>query len=165
MPKLIDLIEQKFGRLTVTERSYPNGKWGLRWLCKCECGAEKIVTGDNLRSGYTKSCGCLSRLDPGPGIASMRGVLGIYKRIAKNRSLKFELTEKQFFELAQKDCYYCGAKPSNINKTKSNNGEYVYNGLDRIDNTKGYTIDNVVSCCRTFGIIDHIIHYRRIIRY
>jgi hypothetical protein len=27
------------------------------------------------------------------------------------------------------------------------NGEYLYNGLDRVDNTKGYIISNIVSCC------------------
>jgi len=54
-----DLTGQKFGKLTVVK---PNGKnqWGnYRWLCRCYCGKEKIISSTNLISGNTKSCGCL----------------------------------------------------------------------------------------------------------
>ena len=60
MPKLIDLTEQKFGRLTVIERDYSK-KNGTYWLCRCECGNIKAVESRNLRRGLTKSCGCLQR--------------------------------------------------------------------------------------------------------
>lgn len=54
-----DLTGQKFGRLTVIERA-ENGKNGsTRWLCRCECGNEKIIEGGHLRSHKIKSCGCL----------------------------------------------------------------------------------------------------------
>ena len=54
-----DLTGQKFGRLTVIERA-ENGKNGsTRWLCRCECGNEKIIEGGHLRSNKIKSCGCL----------------------------------------------------------------------------------------------------------
>ncbi len=33
----------------------------LLWLCRCDCGVERIVAGNNLKSGNTKSCGCLNR--------------------------------------------------------------------------------------------------------
>jgi hypothetical protein len=45
----------KFGRLTAVERR------GLKWLCRCDCGAEKEIQAGSLRYGYTKSCGCLLR--------------------------------------------------------------------------------------------------------
>ena len=147
-----DLLGKKFGRLTVTERSYPNTKLGdAMWLCKCECGKERIVVGNSLRRGLTKSCGCLNvevasksnKLKS--GLSNMRIVMSYYKRNAKKKGLKFELTEKQFTELTKQECYYCGVKPYRIQKLRKN-GEYVYNGLDRIDNDKGYAINNVVSC-------------------
>jgi len=151
---LIDLTGQKFGRLTVIRRSYPNGNSGEpRWLCKCECGKETVVKGACLRKGEIRSCGCLRkelarnrRILP-LGLASMKSVIDSYKRNAKIRGIEWNLIEEQFAEITKKDCYYCGAKPNNKRYQPRNNGEYIYNGIDRKDNTKGYTIDNVVPCC------------------
>jgi hypothetical protein len=56
--KLIDLTGKTFGRLTVIERHGPKGRRAY-WRCKCECGNETVVVGDTLKSGRTKSCGCL----------------------------------------------------------------------------------------------------------
>jgi hypothetical protein len=49
--------DQTFGRLTVLERV------GQKWLCRCSCGNEKLVSSRNLRSGNTSSCGCIRLLD------------------------------------------------------------------------------------------------------
>ena len=62
MGKVIDLTNQKFGRLTVINRGQsPNGRREAYWNCICECGNETTVSGSNLRSGAVKSCGCLQR--------------------------------------------------------------------------------------------------------
>ena len=58
MTKLVDLTGQKFGRLTVVKRTENKGEKPC-WLCKCECGNEKVVRGSDLKSGNTVSCGCL----------------------------------------------------------------------------------------------------------
>lgn len=58
--KLIDLVGQKFGRLAVIERAEKNGKRTM-WKCVCDCGELRVVWGDSLRRGSTKSCGCLDR--------------------------------------------------------------------------------------------------------
>ena len=60
MAKMINLIDQQFGKLTVIKRT-PNKNKRIIWLCKCECGNEVEVRGDQLRGGYTKSCGCLHK--------------------------------------------------------------------------------------------------------
>lgn len=54
-----DLLNQRFGRLFVVSQS-GRDKWGQAlWLCKCDCGNERIVTGGNLRTrGEKNSCGC-----------------------------------------------------------------------------------------------------------
>lgn len=58
MNKPLNLIGQKFSRLTVVSRS-ENGKRGkARWFCRCDCGSEKTVSGDELVGGKTRSCGC-----------------------------------------------------------------------------------------------------------
>lgn len=59
---MTSMLGQSFGRLTVIA-SAPNalGSAYLRWLCSCSCGNEKIVPGYVLRSGGSRSCGCLAR--------------------------------------------------------------------------------------------------------
>lgn len=65
MSKLIDLTGQKFGRLTVVKRIedyvQPNGNRKTRWLCKCDCGNEIGLCATTLKTGNTKSCGCLKK--------------------------------------------------------------------------------------------------------
>ena len=60
MSKCDDLVGQKFGRLTVISRA-ENVKRLTRWNCICECGNSTVVYGGHLRSGATKSCGCLCK--------------------------------------------------------------------------------------------------------
>lgn len=61
MPILIDLVGQRFGRLIVI-RKMDRDKWrNYLWLCECDCGRKKIIYGYNLRTGRTKSCGCLQK--------------------------------------------------------------------------------------------------------
>jgi hypothetical protein len=56
------MIGQRFGHLVVTDsaptRRYKSGKTAFCYVCKCDCGNEKVVAGSNLRSGGTISCGC-----------------------------------------------------------------------------------------------------------
>lgn len=54
----IDRTGRVYGRLTVI-REVPRAGGKSWWLCRCSCGNERIVTGGNLNSGNTKSCGCL----------------------------------------------------------------------------------------------------------
>jgi len=62
MAKVVDITGQQFGRLTVLERSFPNGAGrNTRWKCRCACGAITIVYKCALTSGDTKSCGCLQK--------------------------------------------------------------------------------------------------------
>jgi hypothetical protein len=60
MPKLIDLTGQQFGRLIVIKKVKSNSK-ETTWECKCECGNTIITKGIYLRTGDTKSCGCLAK--------------------------------------------------------------------------------------------------------
>jgi len=58
-----------------------------------------------------------------------------YKYNAGRRGYDFNLTYEQFMTFWQQDCYYCGSNQETV-------------GIDRVDNTVGYQMDNVVSCCR-----------------
>ncbi len=55
--KLIDISGQRFGRLYVSERFTDCKK--TSWICVCDCGRRTVVNGSNLKSGRTRSCGCL----------------------------------------------------------------------------------------------------------
>lgn len=57
---IIDITGQRFGRLVVISITEEKEKHrGRKWLCKCDCGNMKVVSGSALRSGDTQSCGCL----------------------------------------------------------------------------------------------------------
>ena len=58
MKKARDLTGNKYGRLTVVSRAESKTR-RIKWNCICECGNTSIVSGENLMSGHTKSCGCL----------------------------------------------------------------------------------------------------------
>lgn len=59
MGKIIDITGQRFGKLTAIRKEKKNKHGTYFWLCKCDCGNEKVATIGNLRSGQVKSCGCI----------------------------------------------------------------------------------------------------------
>lgn len=62
MSKRIDLTDQRFGRLVVLAYHGNNpANSNAMWLCQCDCGNKTVVDGVRLRSGITKSCGCLRK--------------------------------------------------------------------------------------------------------
>lgn len=68
-------VGDRFGKLVILRQDgvhkKPCGTTERRWLCKCDCGNEVSVLGHNLKSGNTKSCGCLpkqSRLPNNRGV-------------------------------------------------------------------------------------------------
>lgn len=58
--KIIDMTNKQCGRLLVIKRA-ENGSQGAQWECVCSCGNTTVVSGERLRKGRTKSCGCLCR--------------------------------------------------------------------------------------------------------
>lgn len=60
--KMIDLKGRRFGRLSVLEKGRTIGRPGRRkllWECVCDCGNRLSVGGTDLKSGHTRSCGCI----------------------------------------------------------------------------------------------------------
>lgn len=76
---------------------------------------------------------------------------------ASHRNIFWDLTLEQWSELVQKKCYMCGSDPIlREGKMHDTVGKKVpLNGLDRIDNKKGYTYLNVRSCCSTCNYMKH----------
>ena len=59
MPKILDLIGERYGKLTVIEYSGKTKNNKTKWICLCDCGAEVEVQTALLRNGKTQSCGCI----------------------------------------------------------------------------------------------------------
>lgn len=119
---------------------------------RCDCGTEKVIRIAHVTRGTTTACGCRI-IKLANGESGMHLILGQYRRNAKVKGREFTLTEDQFRFLTSQPCFYCGCEPHQRSHTQSKkgrrcNGVYVYNGLDRIDNDKGYVPENVVPCCR-----------------
>lgn len=150
MGKLIDLTGRIFGRLKVLSRVNPHAS--STWLVRCTCGVEKVVLGTSLKDGSTKSCGCLRRERArrkrlSDTMAGRNQVLWTYKISAENRKLEWSLSDSDFDTLIQGDCIYCGSHPSNVKKGP-HFSPFTYSGIDRFNNTIGYTKSNSVSCCQ-----------------
>ena len=114
------------------------------WKFKCDCGNYKILKSNKVlsKNSTTKSCGCLKKENTN---SAFKLILRTYKNGANRRNLSFELTEEQFKTITSKSCHYCGIIPSKTSKTPIS--IYNYNGIDRKNNSIGYTIENSLPCC------------------
>ena len=60
MPRFIDLTGMRFGKLVAL--NYTKTLTGCPgWVCRCDCGNYKIINGQHLRNGSTRSCGCVAK--------------------------------------------------------------------------------------------------------
>ncbi len=135
-----DLKGKKFGKLRVISFSHLDNRQQSWWLCKCKCGKEKVIRSYNLKSKCTKSCGCLHHR------SRYGDITGSYffniKNGAKRRKLIFNITKEEIWDLylqQNKKCSISGVDIVFDTKIKVNTTA----SLDRIDNSKGYIIDNI----------------------
>lgn len=163
--KVKDLVGQRFGRLFVVARagSYVEKKTGRKlcatWEVVCDCGRHVTRKTYRLTSGISESCGCLPKELAGqtnrlPNNGAARNLnLKHYKDSATKRGFVWALSDQQFDSITALNCHYCGIVPTQICRVAAVNGrkffpQIVYNGIDRVDNTRGYAPDNVVPCCK-----------------
>lgn len=151
-----DRVGQVFGRLTVEKDLGMSDLGNRAWGCVCQCGNRLIVNARCLRKGQVRSCGCINSDTCGGrnklpyGHASRNELLGSYKKSAYSRGHVWGLSADEFFALVSAPCSYCGAPPDTVRRpNKGVHGEFLYSGIDRIDNTCGYVPGNVASCCWT----------------
>ena len=162
-------IGTRFGNLIV-EKYLGSAKYQNRYLCKCDCGNMRNTCLSNLIRGIVKHCGCKNYLTRhgnciySPEEASFRAKAASYKACARKRKLEFLLSLEECGDIMKKNCYYCNKSPSNVYNARISNRinkkniknyainhgegyEIHWNGIDRVDNTKGYTKENTVPCC------------------
>lgn len=146
--KRLDLIGQKYGRLTV-ESLAGQRKYHILWNCICECGGSAVVATTHLRSGHTKTCGC-AYLESSSATAKKNAKHGMhltpeYQVWHSMLGRCFNQNDKKFSLYGGRGISVCeewrksfipffehvGYRPSN---------EY---SLDRINGNKGYEPGNV----------------------
>ena len=120
MGKLINLIGKKFGTLLVIE--YKNNS---KWLCKCDCGNKKIIRGDSLKQGLTKSCGCLHK--------------NIATKTCKDNFLKHGLAKTRIYNIYHNMKQRCQDKN---NKYYGKRGIRFCNEWDSFENFYNWALNN-----------------------
>lgn len=152
MGRFIDLTGQKFGKLTVIERSpdhiQTSGKHITMWRCRCECGKEINTYTQTLRNGEAKSCGCLRR-----NIIEKHGMSNtkLFRIWSGIKSRCYNLNNKKYQDYGARKIIMC---PSWLDKDNGFNnfyndvsklshfGEQGYS-INRIDNNGNYEPSNV----------------------
>ena len=162
-----NLVGLRFGRLVALKESPVMAlNRGLKWECVCDCGNKTVSRADSLLDGSSSSCGCGQReAAAATGRASRKRDLRAaalnkmflrYAHNAKRNNREFSLSIEDFSSLVSSDCVYCGEAPKEVLARTGNfygeNHKIVDSGLrahgiDRIDNSIGYVVDNCVSCC------------------
>ncbi len=114
-------------------------KDGFHYSCK-KCGEEYYKKNIIKRKGYQKKYNQENKEERREydrnHFYTLKGKYKEYKKAAKQRGIEFNITFEQFMTFWQKDCSYCGDKIKTV-------------GLDRVNNTEGYVVSNILSCCWT----------------
>jgi len=147
MPKPLNIAGHKFNRLQAISLA-SKGTTGRKWLCRCECGNEVIVTTGHLRSGHSKSCGCLSA----EVLQTRNFKHGQGSRAHKTREYyAWKEMKKRCYQTNSKNYKWYGAKGITVCSEWVNDFPKFFADmglcpegyeLDRIDGTKGYSKAN-----------------------
>lgn len=151
MSTLKDLTGQRFGRLVVIVRAGTSPKREATWKCLCECGKTIVLPSYNLRSGNTKSCGCLNSEEARKRAAThnmSRSRLhrvweGMKQRCCNPNSARYHQYGGRGITICaewQNDfqAFYDWAMANGYDENAPK-GQCT---IDRIDNDKGYSPDN-----------------------
>ena len=151
--KIKNLSGQRFGKLVAISYIGTNSNRNSIWECQCDCGEKTNAASIILMSKLKFSCGCITneriaeidRTKP-VNVIGPKKIYKSYKKSAKTRKFEFKLTLEELTSLILENCYYCGSSFKNAQALTCGR-IFRYNGIDRIDNTKGYLPDNVLTCC------------------
>jgi len=146
MPKKIDITGQRFSKLLVLNEEGRSNDGKVKWLCKCDCGTTVSVSGTELRSGGTRSCGCLAselivERNRTHGLSTLPEYKiwkGIKKRCYNKNETHYDKYGGRGIVMCDewKDSFiafyeYIGSRPS------------LQHSIDRIDNNGNYEHGNV----------------------
>jgi hypothetical protein len=132
----------KYGKLTVIKEVpkliLPSGQKNRAFLCKCECGNEKIVRKVHLDNNKIKSCGCLVKTMNGKG----NDPIMILFRSMRTRTKSNYFQRHLYYDKGICVCNEWMKNPHEFYKWAKNNGYKKGLQIDRIDSNKGYNPKN-----------------------
>lgn len=149
--KAVDHTNKKYNYLLCIKKAETKKKTTF-WTCLCDCGKYFDTRISGVIRGLTKSCGCkkweiVRKARSLPiDICALNCIYRNTRKRAKTRKQAFDLSVSEFKVLIDSNCFYCKKIPSNILTYR--NFIYYHSGLDRIKSELGYTINNVVPCCK-----------------
>lgn len=157
------------GKITVLDViSQGAGKKAKVTISCSFCGSVKTIVSGHLHK--MRSCGCMkhdstywksvgAKNKPWQlpsGEAAFNQLYYGYAVRADKRGYEFLLSREEFRDLVVRPCVYCGscceATSKGLGKTS---GDFMYTGVDRANNCKGYTVENSVSCCSRCNWMKH----------
>lgn len=157
-----DWTGRKYNYLTFVRRSDRKSGSTTKWELRCDCGNIVYKLAHIVVNGSIQSCGCKqseARSRSGMKARKYDPVISSARRVWRNTYKDDGLDFDTFYALSQQPCHYCGRPPHRITNaaasartasaTQLHDGYFTYNGLDRVDNTKGHTRGNLVPCCST----------------
>lgn len=135
-----------------------NNRTSTLLYVQCECGDQKWLSYSAIMTGNTRTCGkspCFPFEDKKSIVTSHKGLYRSYIYHAKERDIDFKLSLEELIDISSNNCAYCNKQPSQLYqildaKTKKVRSgiPFYYNGIDRVNNSIGYTKENCVACCK-----------------
>ena len=152
MPKAIDVIGQRYGRLTVVRNQPRAAGARRRVLCLCDCGNETVSEPRVLRAGHKKSCGCLQKEWAGSdnfhktkhGMARLGKKSQEYTAWLGLKSRCNNPNNPKFKNYGGRGIYVCNEWSNSFEKFYSDMGDKPTSNhsIDRINNDGPYSVEN-----------------------
>lgn len=136
-----NLEGQKFGKLTVIKFEYKKNYIDY-YKCKCECGKEKIIRGYDLKSGKTKSCGCVAKGNHTIHKKSKTKLYWVWQSMKARCNNENNKRYKHYGGRGIKVCEEWSNDYSNFHNWAVQNGYKEGLTIDRIDVNKNYEPNN-----------------------
>lgn len=139
------ILGKKFGQLTVEAKEAGSDPKHPRWTCKCDCGNICSATSSDLTKSLKISCPPCGRLRTGVKLWKGAGEISGHfwnqvRQSAKVRNLSLDVTKEDAWDLFLKQKGICALSGVTIEIKRCNDNTA---SLDRIDSSKGYTLDNI----------------------
>lgn len=142
--KELNLTGRKFGRLTVIRKD-DSRKYYWTCICSCDKNAEISVSSKNLKSGHTKSCGCL-QIEIASNVNTKHGMCKTseYKAWAKMLSRCNNPKDKSYYNYGGRGIKVCDEWNDSFDKFYEDMGNKPSKNhqIDRINNDIGYSKEN-----------------------